>query len=282
MEGLLPHMKLAHYDQYRPQDTARAESALLTVWAALGDLTRDLVLVGGLVPRYICKSQAGEVTAVTLDVDLGVSLELSAGQYEPTSRRLADHGFEWKDRRFVKTIQNVDLYLDFLTDKPGERAADSVVVDDVAGISAVFGVSRALEVYRTVQIVGFDLQGARVTEQVKVCEVGPYLCLKLQAYAGRAQGKDVFDFVRAVRDYDRGIEAAATLFHAEKGRNLAYEPALRILRERFGDARSKGPIQYAGFCMSGDVDSSEPQRRRRIERVNEALDAAHLLLNTPA
>ena len=146
MEGVLPYMKLARYDQYRPEDTALAESALLTVWAALGDLTHDLVLVGGLVPRYICTPQPGDVTAVTMDVDLGVSLELSAGQYESTSRRLGDHGFEWKDKRFVKTIKNVDLYLDFLTDKPAEEAADSADVDDVAGISAVFGVSRALAV----------------------------------------------------------------------------------------------------------------------------------------
>ena len=41
MEGLLPHMKLDHYNRYTPEDTARAESALLTVWAALGDLTAD-------------------------------------------------------------------------------------------------------------------------------------------------------------------------------------------------------------------------------------------------
>ncbi|MEI8140947.1 MAG: hypothetical protein WCI03_13910 [bacterium] len=271
-------MKLAHYNEYRPEDTTRAESALLTVWAALGNLTDDLVLVGGLVPRYICKPQADDVTAVTIDVDLGVSLELSTGQYETTSRRLADHGFEWKDKRFVKTIQNVDLYLDFLTDKPAELAADSVVVDDVAGISAVYGVSRALEVYRTVTITGFDLQGAKVAEQVKVCEVGPYLCLKLLAYAGRAQGKDVFDVVRSVRDYDGGIEKAVALFHDEKGKNLAYEPALHILRARFDGPGAKGPIQYSDFCTPGDGIASESQRQQRSRRINEALDVAHLLL----
>ncbi len=156
---------------------------------------------------------------------------------------------------------------------------DSVVVDDIAGISAVFGVSRALEVYRTVAITGLDLQGARVSESVKVCEVGPFLCLKLQAYAGRAQGKDIFDLVRAVRDYDRGMELAATLFHAEKGKNLAYPLALHVLRERFSDERSKGPIQYAAFCMPGDTDASDAQRRQRLARINEALDTASLLLS---
>jgi len=47
-------MKYAHYNQYSAEDTVRAEAALLTVWAVLQDFREDLVLVGGLVPRYIC------------------------------------------------------------------------------------------------------------------------------------------------------------------------------------------------------------------------------------
>lgn len=270
-------MKLAHYDDYGPKDTLHAESALLTIWAALGDLTDDLVLVGGLVPRYLCKAITGDITAVTMDVDLGISLELSTGQYETVTRRLSDHGFDWKDKRFVKTMAGVDVFLDFLTDKPGAMAADSVVVDDIAGVSAVFGVNRALEFFRTVQVRGIDLQGAEVSEQIKVCEVGPYLCLKLQAYAGRGQAKDVFDVVRVVRDYDQGRESAVHAFHAEKGRNLAYDVALRMLNERFVNERSKGPIQYADFCLpTGRPDSEERDYRWR-QRVNEALDVATLL-----
>lgn len=160
-------MKHEHHSQYTPEDTTRAESALLTVWAALGNLTDDLVLVGGLVPRYICRPREHDVTAVTMDVDLGVALELSAGQYEPTTRRLADQGFEWKDKRFVKTVSGVDLFLDFLTDKPTEQSSDSAVVDDVAGISAVYGVNRALAVNRRVRIAGYAF---RAPKSSRKCE----------------------------------------------------------------------------------------------------------------
>ena len=38
-------MKMEHYENYSAEDTARSESALLTVWAVLGDLVSDLVLV---------------------------------------------------------------------------------------------------------------------------------------------------------------------------------------------------------------------------------------------
>jgi hypothetical protein len=83
--------------------------------------------------------------------------------------------------------------------------------------------------------------------------------MKLQAYAGRSQGTDVFDFVRAVRDYDGGIDSAVRLFQAERGSNLAYEPAMKVLQDRFGGVRSKGPTQYADFCMPSDTDLNDSQ-----------------------
>jgi len=43
-------MKYEHHSQYAPEDTQRAEAALLTVWAVLEESRDDLVLVGGLAP----------------------------------------------------------------------------------------------------------------------------------------------------------------------------------------------------------------------------------------
>ena len=124
-------------------------------------------------------------------------------------------------------------------------------------------------------VSGKDLYGADVTEQVKVCEVGPFICLKLQAYHNRAQSKDVFDFVRAVRDYDEGTEAAVAAFLAESGRNLAFECALHTLKDRFGEATSKGPVQYADFCAGSLMsDSAADTDFLRRQYANEAVDAA--------
>ena len=124
-------MKMKHYEDYSPGDTVRSESALLTVWAVLRDLTEDLVLVGGLVPRYICRPGAEALHPVTMDVDLGVPLAMSSGLYDSTKTRLEKAGFEWVEKRFVKTIGKSKLYLDFLTDKPRKDAPDSAMVDDI-------------------------------------------------------------------------------------------------------------------------------------------------------
>ena len=277
-------MKHTHHSDYTGKDTLRSESALLTVWAVLRDFREDLVLVGGLVPRYLCTPQAGELQAVTMDVDLGVSLGLSSGQYETTRNRLANAGFAWRDKRFVKEIDGAALFIDFLTDKPTPDAKDSVMVDDIP-VSAQPGVQRALDVCREVAICGHDLYGAEVTEKVRVCEVGPYICLKLLAYHNRAQSKDVFDVVRCVRDYDKGAQEAVRLFRLEANANPAYAAALCILKERFATDKAKGPVQYTDFCQGeAPKPTSTPKPTGgdalfwRAQRTNEAVDVAALLL----
>ena len=173
-------MKYAHHSQYASGDTERAESALLTAWAVLEEFRDDLVLVGGLVPRYICRPVREDLQPVTMDVDVGVALGMSSGLYDTTSIRLAGAGFEFKDKRFQKTLGSTVLYLDLLTDRPEKDSPESAMVDDVL-VSAVYGVQRTLEEYREVEITGRDLYNAAVTERIKVCEVGPFACLKLQA-----------------------------------------------------------------------------------------------------
>ncbi len=271
---------MEHYEDYSAEDTARSESALLTVWAVLHDMTEDLVLVGGLVPRYICRPAAEALQPVTMDVDLGVSLALSSGMYDTTKTRLEKAGFDWGNKRFVKTIGKTNLFLDFLTDKPGEEAPDSAMVDDIPMI-AVFGVDRALALYREVDVSGKDLYGAEVRERIKICEVGPFICLKLQAYHNRAESKDVFDLVRAVRDYDGGSEVAVTAFRAESDCNLAFGCAMHTLEDRFGDVTSKGPVQYADFCAGSLMTNSAADTEfLRQQYANEAVDAASALLSS--
>jgi len=271
-------VKREHYDAYTAADTLRSESALLTAWAALRELQEDLVLIGGLAPRYLCRPARNDLQPVTMDVDIGVALGLSSGLYDTITKRLGDCGFAFGGGRFVKRVNQAELYLDFFTDKPAEDAPDSVMVDDMP-VSAMFGVARALETCRETPVQGRDLYGADVTELVRVCEVGPYLCLKLLAYHNRAQSKDVFDVVRCVRDYDGGPDEAARLFRAEESWNLAHRVARHILRERFGNASSKGPVQYASFCLGDATGASEDARYLRRQRANEALEVARLLLS---
>ena len=75
-------MKLGAYADYDSRQVALAESALFTIWPNLEPWHDDLVLVGGLVPRYICGDTSTPrplPRPVTLDADIGIALGASAG-----------------------------------------------------------------------------------------------------------------------------------------------------------------------------------------------------------
>lgn len=273
-------MKYGVYHEYDREDTARTESALLSVWPRLADFHADLVLVGGLVPRYICRSREEDTWQPhTLDVDLGIALAAGETTYAPLSHHLTSEGFAPKGGRFQKITKGATLYVDFLTPRSSETASTSVQVDDIRA-DAFFGVDRALCTYREVLIQGKDLNGANVRETVKVCEVGPFLCLKLQAYDKRAEPKDLFDVIYTALNYDGGVAAAVEAFQAERAaKNLAYPMARRVLEERFRDEQEKGPQTYATFCLGEfDPEAGADSNFKRAALAAEAVTVVRQLL----
>jgi hypothetical protein len=274
-------MKFSKASDYRSEITRLSESALLSLWAKLGDLQEDIVLVGGLVPRYICRPSADGLEPNTLDVDFGIALAAGGSMYLPLSERLASEGFFSERGRFVKKTSRGNFFVDFLTERPTPNSTITAVVDDI-GVSAFFGIDRALKICRTVEIEGTDLDGARVRERVKVCEIGPFMCLKLQAYHGRAEKKDLFDVIHTVLYYDGGLKEAIRLFKAEAGLNLAHPVACQVLRDRFEDDKAKGPAAYASFCLEEQslmIELSEEERVYRYTALaNQAVDVAVALL----
>jgi len=274
-------MKFSKASDYRSENTRLSESALLSLWAKLGDLQDDIVLVGGLVPRYICRPSSDGLEPNTLDVDFGIALAAGGSMYSPLSERLGSEGFLWKNRRFVKKTSRGNFIVDFLTERPTPNSTTTAIVDNI-GVSAFFGIDRALRIFREVEIEGTDLDGARVRERVKVCEIGPFICLKLQAFHGRAERKDLFDVIRSVIHYDGGLDEAIRSFQQEAGLNLAHPIACRVLRDRFEDEKAKGPIAYASFCSEEQplmIDLSEEERVYRYTTfANQAVDVALALL----
>jgi len=203
-------MKFSSASDYRSENTRLSESALLSLWAKLGDFQDDIVLFGGLVSRYICRPSADGLEPNTLDVDFGIALAAGGNMYSPLSKRLANEDFLRENGRFVKKTPKGNFFVDFLTERPTSNSTTTAVVDDI-GVSAFFVIDRALRICRMTEIEGTDLDSAHVKEGVRVCEIGPFMCLKLQAYHGRAEKKDIFDVIRAVIHYDGGLDVAIAL-----------------------------------------------------------------------
>lgn len=266
-------MKLASYAEYDPKGVALSIPALLTVWAGIQRFQEELVLIGGLVPHIICRhpKSATLPRPVTLDVDIGIALGASAGQYGSLSADLQAQGFLRSTKfagRFERMVEHHPIYLDFLVERP-PGTSGTVVVDDIP--ANIFpGIDRALATARTEVINGNDLFGAKQSLSIRICEVGPFLVMKLRAFASRQAPKDAFDLLYTLLHYDGGTDAAVAAFHAEGvAGNPAFQDAAACLRQHFGNEEATAPVRAAYFVF-GPMTTGESYdtslRRRQIQQ----------------
>lgn len=81
----------------------------------------------------------------------------------------------------MKTVGDFTILADFLTERPPATHGTATVADVSANILP--GINRALATARCVEVEGADLQGAQQKLTVRVCEAGPFLVMKLCAFA---------------------------------------------------------------------------------------------------
>ena len=261
------------FGAYSQRSLLSAEAALLTVWPSLSRYQDDLVLVGGLAIHYLTRRDIqGLPGAITLDVDLGISLAASGGQYGTIKSDLEGLGFVSEGQRLVRKRGDIALYIDFLTEDPNQRALGSRPVDEVIA-NVVPGINRALDCYRTVLVEGTDVYGAHQKCEVKVADVGPLLVLKLNAFgglSGRRLPKDAYDILPAVTGFIDGPAAAIRDFRAEEAAgNPAYQIATIVLEKDFSQPDQDGPIRAADFL--GESSSLRERVRQDLVTVGRRL-----------
>src|SRR5215475_8031570 len=187
--------KFGRFEDYPKNSLQSAEAALLTAWNCLERYHDQIVLIGGLALHYLTKpTDAGLAGAVTLDVDFGISLGASGGQYGTIKSDLSGLGFKLEENRIVREFGNLKLYLDFITEDPPSVKGSRVVDDIVASIFP--GINRALACRRIVRVSGRDLYGSVQQCHIAVADIGPLLVLKLNAFGGpigRRLPKDAYD-----------------------------------------------------------------------------------------
>ena len=277
-------MKFASYADYDPKGIALSVPALLTVWAGIQHFSEDLVLVGGLVPHFICRHPASDTRLprpATVDVDIGIALGASSGQYGSLLADLQAQGFRASKKfetRFERVVGPYTIYLDFLVERPpGTKGV--VVVDDVPA-HILPGIDRALATARTQVVKGTDLFGAEQSLPIRICEVGPFLVMKLRAFASRQAPKDAFDLLYTFQHYNGGTDAAVAAFHAEGAAgNLAFQDASACLRQHFGHEGAAAPVRAAHF-VHGPVTIGENADARLLrQQIQQDVVTMGLLLN---
>lgn len=258
----MPDFNTSIHD-YSNSLTQKVETALLDVWGRLGDYRDYLVLIGGLVPRYITAPKGTLDYNIsshcgTMDIDFGVSIALSdAEKYRSIGIILKDAGYqnrlnEHGNKRlhsFVKGTETDAVVIDFLTTTyagPGNSLMHRVT-DEISAIQTK-GLGLALKDPMKIKIQGVSPNGDTQEEIINVCRPAAYIPLKALAYDGRRNGKDVYDLVFVLKNYWDGVDSVVGETTDNDFASPYFKEAMECLSRHFRTVGHIGPASYANFC----------------------------------
>jgi hypothetical protein len=272
--------------EYTPAAVAACEKALRTVITKIGPWGAQLVLIGGMAPKYLVGEVRDDMSAhigtTDLDVVVGVALETEDdAAYRTLQKNLSESRFSPAidpdtmnelTFRWERQVDGVNVALEFfcpvgsgtpgkLRRNPGEGVGSK--------ISAVRtrGAELAAEDFVTVNLSGdtLDRGGIREAVPVKVANILPFLVLKSLALQERDKDKDAYDVVWILNAYQRGPETVAIAARRSK---VAARPevteAIEDLRNAFKSPDHAGPARYARFQAEDSSDLEEESRLRRF------------------
>lgn len=252
---------------YGPDFLERARRTCLHMATVLGDMTDDVVLVGGLVPSLIVAQESlppgAERHVGTMDVDVGLALALlDEGRYPELSERLRRAGFGpdaneegrrtrqrwvWKDARGVS--------VDFLIPPSASEDRGGTIRDLEADFAALIApdLPLAFRDRTKVALEGETLLGERAVREMWVCGPAAFLALKALAFRSRGENKDAYDLFYVLRNHGDGPGTVAQSFLPLCDDSVARN-ALAIIEADFTTPDSVGAMRVAAFlAREGDA-----------------------------
>lgn len=278
-------MNLQHREEFEPVMALRCERALVTLLGDIGLWRKRVVLVGGLVPRYLVGPVPLGVSPHigTTDVDLVIRLavEQDFETYKTLATNLRDSGFA-PDRdsyQWSRLVDGAKVILEFLceTDQVEAGKIHTTRQHTGSGFGAVNipGAQLAARDFAEFEVEAERLDGGGMSKvTIQVAGILPFVVLKIRAFQERHYNKDSYDLIYTLLNYPNGGPVAA-------GRAAAASPTRRdelvlksldVLGQRFIDVAQDGPTAYANFLA--DRDDTEGRARR----CNEAVAAVGLFL----
>ncbi|MEW6363293.1 MAG: nucleotidyl transferase AbiEii/AbiGii toxin family protein [Acidobacteriota bacterium] len=248
--------------EYSSEQLELVRSTCLYVATRLGDLTDEIVVVGGLVPSLLIDQAAlpdGTSRHVgTMDLDVGLNLALlDEGRYRTLTERLRDAGFVQDEtghgrrtRQRWRVTGRGSVTVDFLI--PPSRETDQAgklrdIERDFAAIIAP-GLRLAFQDRRRILIEGTTILGEKAAREVWVCGPGAFVVLKALAFLGRGENKDAYDLYYVVRNFGAGVDDVAACLRPML-EDLDARRAINVLRADFLDHQAIGPRRVAEFLQ---------------------------------
>lgn len=259
-----------------------AESVLLELIHILGEYRDSIVVIGGMVPRYLI-TEPKEPHVGSTDVDLALDhRRFDEPGYRTLHELLINHGYQVDDKQpfiYRRTVvmdnKDVIVQVDLLSGEYGGTGKDhrTQTIQDVRPRKAR-GADIAFDDPVRVKITGELPGGAKDTVTIPIAGIVPFIVMKAMAMRDRFKRKDPYDIYYCLRYFPGGIKQIVEHVKLLKGNTLVKE-ALEILKEQFDSPEHVGPSHITEFLELSDQDEIDRIKRDAHERV------LYLIENSP-
>ncbi|MFQ5752723.1 MAG: hypothetical protein ACE5HI_12065 [bacterium] len=256
-----------------------AETVMLELMRILGEYRDNIVIIGGMVPRYLIP-EADEPHIGTTDVDLALDhRHLSEEGYRTIHELLTGHDYvQDTDQPFIYRRQisiddnKITVQVDLLSGEYGGtgKSRRTQKVQDVRPRKAR-GADLVFDHPENIEITGILPGGGKDKAIVKISGIIPFIIMKAMAMRDRLKEKDPYDIYYCLQYYPGGPQKIAELLAPVINNKLVQE-ALAILAEKFESPKHVGPVHIAEFMEIDDSDDKERVQRDAYERVRSILD----------
>lgn len=251
-----------------------AESVLLELVHVLGEYLDGIVVIGGMVPKYLITGTE-EPHVGTTDVDLALDHSRFAEPgYHTLHTLLTAHHYHVDGnqpfiyrRTIVRDGHHVTVQVDLLSGEYGGTGKDhrTQLVQDVRPRKAR-GADIAFDEPVRVKITGDLPDGTKDTVTIPIAGIVPFIVMKAMSMRDRLKQKDPYDVYYCLQYFPGGIEKIVEHVKLLKENKLV-EEALEILKEKFASPEHVGPSHIAEFLELSEPDEVDRIKRDSYERV---------------
>jgi hypothetical protein len=273
---------------YTPQALAACELALRTLIAKIGRWAPQVVVIGGLVPKYLIGDvpEGLEPHIGTTDIDVVIGVMLPADDeplYTTLEAKLLEAGFQQavnkatgqrESFRWERSVNGIGVALEFFCpagDGPAGRLKRRPQGQTGSRISAfrLRGAELAGRDNISITLAGPTLDhGGTRQVSIRVANLLPFLVLKAFALDGRDKDKDSYDIVWTLNTFGDGpLSAVAAAARSSVSNDPDVAAAMKLLRDLFHDLDGAGPSLYARFLIG---QANDPDQRAQLQRFAQA------------
>jgi len=254
-------MRSKAFEDYSPIHLGKLRRVLADIYTAFGDVSKNLYLVGGLVPDLLLKNKLPYLKEYlgTLDIDLAVKFSVSEkNKYKDLYNVLRSMGFEKQKTEDGADIMNHSfikyesgykpIVLDLITDDKFEPAADKLkeIAPDVDAVKF----RGVYLVFNDFIAVDLGVAGTKKSVRIKIPNIIPFLTLKAFAYSDEKNraAKDAYDIWYTIVNFKDGPVSVREELLKYKG-NKDVLDAFKAIYRHFDNESSSGAKDVADILI---------------------------------